>query len=157
MPSEQEFLLYPLDTGEDPACLSCGTLMMVAGHEVRETKPDFITFRCKGCGRSEKYVCGEWRTAGPPVTPAGFSWSFGQVKMPSLLALHASDRAISGFFVSLAVQRHADGEAARRVLTNDLDAAYRFASRPLANGFEALLSKRPIAHSNSSWIRHVGI
>ena len=33
MPSDQEFLLYPLDTGEDPACLDCGTLMMVAGHE----------------------------------------------------------------------------------------------------------------------------
>jgi hypothetical protein len=48
MPSDQEFLLYPLDTGEDPACLDCGTLMMVAEHEVREAKPDFITFRCKG-------------------------------------------------------------------------------------------------------------
>jgi RNase P subunit RPR2 len=46
-----------LDTGEDPACLDCGTLMMVAGHEVRDTKPDFITFRCKRCGRSKKYVC----------------------------------------------------------------------------------------------------
>lgn len=59
MPNDQEFLLYPLDTGEDPACLDCGTLMMVAGHEVRETKPDFITFRCKRCGRSEKYICDE--------------------------------------------------------------------------------------------------
>jgi len=59
MPSDQEFLLYPLDTGEDPACLDCGTLMMVAGREVMDTKPDFITFRCKRCGRSEKYVCDE--------------------------------------------------------------------------------------------------
>jgi DNA-directed RNA polymerase subunit M/transcription elongation factor TFIIS len=48
-----------LDTGEDPACLDCGTLMMVAGHEIREAKPDFITFRCKTCGRSEKFVCDE--------------------------------------------------------------------------------------------------
>jgi hypothetical protein len=40
MPGDQEFLLYPLDTGDDPACLDCGTLMMVAGHEVREAKPD---------------------------------------------------------------------------------------------------------------------
>jgi hypothetical protein len=31
MASDQEFLLYPLDTGEDPACLGCGTIMMVAG------------------------------------------------------------------------------------------------------------------------------
>jgi hypothetical protein len=57
MPSDQEFLLYPLDTGEDPVCLGCGTLMGLAGHEVREFKPDFITFRCKSCGRSEKFVC----------------------------------------------------------------------------------------------------
>jgi hypothetical protein len=59
MPSDQEFLLYPLDTGEDPACLDCGTLMMVAGREVMDTKPDFITFRCKRCGRTEKYACDE--------------------------------------------------------------------------------------------------
>jgi hypothetical protein len=59
MPSDQEFLLYPLDTGEDPACLDCGALMMLAGHEVRESKPDFITFRCQSCGRTEKYVCDE--------------------------------------------------------------------------------------------------
>jgi hypothetical protein len=57
--SDQEFLLYPLDTGEDPVCLGCGTLMKVAAHEVRETKPDFITFRCERCGRSEKFVCEE--------------------------------------------------------------------------------------------------
>ena len=57
MASDEEFLLYPLDTGTDPACLNCSTLMVVATHEVRETKPDFITFRCGGCGRSEKYVC----------------------------------------------------------------------------------------------------
>jgi hypothetical protein len=59
MPSDQEFLLYPLDTGEDPACLDCGALMMLAGHEVRESKPDSITFRCQSCGRTEKYVCDE--------------------------------------------------------------------------------------------------
>jgi hypothetical protein len=33
--SDQEFLLYPLDTGEDPVCLGCGSQMTVAGHEVR--------------------------------------------------------------------------------------------------------------------------
>ena len=43
--SDQEFLLHPLDTGEDPVCLGCGSQMTVAGHEVRESKPDFITFR----------------------------------------------------------------------------------------------------------------
>ena len=59
MPSDQDFLLYSLDTGVDPACLGCGTIMKVVGHEVRETKPDFITFRCEACGRSEKFVCDE--------------------------------------------------------------------------------------------------
>jgi hypothetical protein len=59
LPSDQEFLLYPLDTGEDPACLGCGAVMMMAGHEVRETKPDFITFRFERCGRTEKYICDE--------------------------------------------------------------------------------------------------
>jgi hypothetical protein len=60
MPSDQEFLLYPLDTGEeDPTCLNCGTVMMIAGHEAREAKPHFISFRCESCGRSEKFVCEE--------------------------------------------------------------------------------------------------
>jgi predicted RNA-binding Zn-ribbon protein involved in translation (DUF1610 family) len=57
--SDDVFLLYPLDTGEDPVCLGCGAIMTVAAHEVRETKPDFITFRCPNCGRSEKFLCEE--------------------------------------------------------------------------------------------------
>jgi RNase P subunit RPR2 len=57
MPDDQEYLLYPLDTGEDPVCLGCGTLMEMADYEVRENKPGFINFRCKSCGRSEKFVC----------------------------------------------------------------------------------------------------
>jgi predicted RNA-binding Zn-ribbon protein involved in translation (DUF1610 family) len=59
MSKDQDFLLYPLDTGEDPVCLGCGALMTVAGHEARETKPDFIAFRCPNCGRSEKFLCDE--------------------------------------------------------------------------------------------------
>jgi hypothetical protein len=54
--SDNIFLLYPIDTGEDPVCLGCGTQMTVATHEVRETKPDFISFRCPNCGRSEKFL-----------------------------------------------------------------------------------------------------
>lgn len=59
MSKVEEFLLYPLDTGEDPVCLCCGALMTVAAHETRETKPDFITFRCASCGRSERFLCEE--------------------------------------------------------------------------------------------------
>jgi hypothetical protein len=80
---------------------------------------------------------------------------FGQVKKASLLALHEGDRrAIGGFLVGLPVQSHADREAAGGVISNNLDATYRFASRPLANGFEALFSKGPIAHSNCFRLRH---
>jgi hypothetical protein len=45
MPGDQEFLLYPLDTGEDPACLDCGTVMMVAGQAG-------INARSSGLGRA---------------------------------------------------------------------------------------------------------
>jgi hypothetical protein len=57
MPPDQEFLLYPLDTGEDPLCPRCHLPMLLAAHEVRDGKPDFLTFRCEQCGRSEKFVC----------------------------------------------------------------------------------------------------
>ena len=59
MSKDEVFLLYPLDTGEDPVCFGCATQMTLAGHEARETKPDFITFRCPKCGRSEKFLCEE--------------------------------------------------------------------------------------------------
>lgn len=54
---DAEFLLYPIDTGEDPACLACGNLMIVGGVEARDDQPDFITFRCEKCGRTEKFIC----------------------------------------------------------------------------------------------------
>jgi hypothetical protein len=57
MPPDQEFLLYPLDTGEDPLCDRCRLPMLIAVHEVRDGKPDFLTFRCERCGSSEKFVC----------------------------------------------------------------------------------------------------
>lgn len=57
--SDQEFLLYALDIGEDPVCLGCGAIRTVAAHEAREMKPDFMSFRCPNCGRSEKFLCEE--------------------------------------------------------------------------------------------------
>jgi hypothetical protein len=56
-PPDQEFLLYPLDTGDDPLCDRCRLPMLLSAHEVRDGKPDFVTFRCDRCGRSEKFVC----------------------------------------------------------------------------------------------------
>ena len=54
---DQEYLLYPLDTGEDPVCLACGKIMSVAAVEERGEFPSFITFRCMHCGRTEKFIC----------------------------------------------------------------------------------------------------
>lgn len=56
---DQEFLLYPLDTGEDPVCPGCGQPMRLATDEVREGKPEFLTFRCVTCNRTEKVMCEE--------------------------------------------------------------------------------------------------
>lgn len=57
MSKDVEFLLYPLDTGEDPVCLACGKTMYIAAVEERGELPRFITFRCMHCGRTEKFVC----------------------------------------------------------------------------------------------------
>ncbi|MBV9559774.1 MAG: hypothetical protein JOY90_04820 [Bradyrhizobium sp.] len=59
MAHDQELLLYPLDTGEDPACLGCGQIMKLFSHEAREGKPDIVTFRCAQCSRSERFLCDE--------------------------------------------------------------------------------------------------
>lgn len=57
MTSDQEYLLYPIDTGEEPVCLRCGKKMLRASSEVREGKPTLLTFRCVSCGQSEKFLC----------------------------------------------------------------------------------------------------
>lgn len=56
---DNEFLFYPIDTGEDPACLGCGKVMVMAGHEIRQGKPDLISFRCDRCARTEKFISEE--------------------------------------------------------------------------------------------------
>jgi hypothetical protein len=59
MPHDQEFLLYPLDTGEDPVCPRCGAVMSLAGAEVHNDRFSVLTFRCGLCGRSERFLCEE--------------------------------------------------------------------------------------------------
>jgi hypothetical protein len=53
MSKDEEFLLYPLDIGEDPVCLSCSAVMTVVAREARETEPDFITFRARTVGSEQ--------------------------------------------------------------------------------------------------------
>ena len=38
MARDEEYLLYPLDTGEEPVCLCCASKMLLAGSEVRPEK-----------------------------------------------------------------------------------------------------------------------
>jgi tRNA(Ile2) C34 agmatinyltransferase TiaS len=60
MIQDQDFPLYPLDTGGDPVCPECGTPMGMATREAKEDgTPEFIAFRCEQCGRTEKFVSEE--------------------------------------------------------------------------------------------------
>jgi hypothetical protein len=59
MARDEEYLLYPIDTGDDPVCLRCGSKMLLAGSEVRPGNPTLLTFRCDGCGQSEKFLSDE--------------------------------------------------------------------------------------------------
>jgi hypothetical protein len=56
MSTDQDFLLYPLGTEEQPECPACGKPMTIALHEARSDRPDFSTFRCQDCTRSERFV-----------------------------------------------------------------------------------------------------
>jgi len=59
MTREHEYLLYPLDTGEDPVCVRCGQVIRLDTHEARSGKPDLLSFRCSQCGWSEKFISDE--------------------------------------------------------------------------------------------------
>jgi hypothetical protein len=91
-----------------------------------------------------------------PPTPRRV-YSFGQVKVPLLLALDTFDGTVRDFRISVAVQRYPNRETGRRVISDDLDASNSLASRPVANGFQAFLSERAVSQSNRVSIRHVCI
>jgi hypothetical protein len=57
MKTDQDLPLYPLTTADLPTCPGCP--MVIALHEVRKNSPDFSTYRCDYCARSEKFVCEE--------------------------------------------------------------------------------------------------
>jgi transposase-like protein len=70
MRTDQDFLLYPLGTEDQPHCPACGKPMTLALHEARTDRPDFSTFRCQACTRSERFVF-ENRGSSPPGDYAG--------------------------------------------------------------------------------------
>ena len=59
MSKDQDFLLYPFDTGEDPTCPRCGIIMLIAGAELNDGKAKVLTFRCGLCGHSERFLADE--------------------------------------------------------------------------------------------------
>jgi hypothetical protein len=61
--SDKDFLLYPIDTGEDPVCLGCGTQMTVAAHEVRDNKPDSSASAVRTAGARRSF---SWKNDGLP-------------------------------------------------------------------------------------------
>jgi hypothetical protein len=55
--TDLDFLLYPLATKEVPICPECGAPMTIAVLEARGgDSPDFSTWRCVACQRSERFV-----------------------------------------------------------------------------------------------------
>jgi tRNA(Ile2) C34 agmatinyltransferase TiaS len=52
----QDFLLYPLATEDEPRCPACGERMTMALFEARSAPAlDLSTFRCDACKRSERF------------------------------------------------------------------------------------------------------
>jgi hypothetical protein len=76
------------------------------------------------------------------------------MKMSSLLALDATDRAIGNFFVGLPVQRNPDRKTTRWLVSNYLNTANGLAPRPLSNSLQALLAESPVARSDRLRLRH---
>jgi transposase-like protein len=54
--TDLDFLLYLLATDEMPRCPECGAPMTIAVLEARADGPDFSTFRCPACQRTERFV-----------------------------------------------------------------------------------------------------
>ena len=63
---ENELLLYPLgDPTDAPACTRCGADMPLARLEAAPGRPDYSTFRCPACNRSETFIADD--AGGPRI------------------------------------------------------------------------------------------
>src|SRR5258708_1513494 len=68
------------------------------------------------------------------AVPMSRPWAlFDQMKLPSFLALNASDRAIGRFHVGLSIKDYPDGKTPRLVASSDLNARDGLATGPLAS------------------------
>jgi hypothetical protein len=68
--------------------------------------------------------------------------------MPSFLALNAFHRSIGGFLIGAPVQSHPHRKTGPCVVSNDLDAANRLASRPLPNCVQTFFSESRVIESD---------
>jgi hypothetical protein len=66
MRSDQKFLLYPLDTGEDHICLACGQVMRLFADEA-ENEVDILTFVTGAVDLSGSFARIERRYSSPVV------------------------------------------------------------------------------------------
>jgi len=67
-----DLLFYPLATGDQPVCPKCCSPLVLVGFQSERGMPDFSSFRCPDCGRSETFTTttGHLRIAtkqAPPV------------------------------------------------------------------------------------------
>jgi hypothetical protein len=76
----------------------------------------------------------------------------GQMKPALHLPLNGPRRAISEFLVSCSVQSYSNRKMTV-VLSNKLDAANGFTTRPLSNSIEALFSERNVTHPRGCGFR----
>jgi transposase-like protein len=51
-----DLLFYPLATGDQPVCPKCCSPLVLVGFQSERGMPDFSSFRCADCGRSETFA-----------------------------------------------------------------------------------------------------
>src|SRR3984893_11597201 len=81
MRTDQDFLLYPLATEEQPSCPECGKSMTIATHEARSDHPDFSTSDA-GLASGSKGLC-------PRIEILAFRWRRG-VFLSSRAEVHSA-------------------------------------------------------------------
>jgi predicted RNA-binding Zn-ribbon protein involved in translation (DUF1610 family) len=54
--TDLDFLLYPFANYDMPECPECGAPMAILLLEARKDGPDFSTYRCPDCQRSERFA-----------------------------------------------------------------------------------------------------
>jgi hypothetical protein len=78
------------------------------------------------------------------------------MKLPSFLALNASDRAIGLLHVGGSIQRYPDGKTPRPPTSNDLNARDGLTTGPMPDGVKALLPESYVVYADCLGFHHAG-